>query len=62
MTTLQYYLSNILPLVFGIAAISFLLGLGLGWLAWASYRNDATHWEDECARLKREHDRLTSVG
>ena len=54
MPSLQYYLYHLVPLVLAIAGIFFLLGLGLGWLAWSSYATDVDHWEDERDRLRRE--------
>ena len=59
MSTLQYYLYHLVPLVLAIAVIFFLFGLAVGWLAWSSYSRDVVYWEDERDRLRREVSELT---
>lgn len=59
MSTLQYYLYHLVPLVLAIAVIFFLFGLAIGWLAWSSHSRDVEYWEDERDRLRREVSELT---
>lgn len=54
MSPTGYYLTHVLAMVVALAAISFLIGLGFGWLAWGSYPQDAVYFEKETERLRRE--------
>lgn len=60
MSSLQYYLWHLVPLVLFIAVAFFLFGLAVGWLAWHGYQRDVAYWEEKGDHLRRELRSLSS--
>ena len=61
MNTIIYYLSHVLPIVLGLAALFFIVGLLVGRLIWGSYPRQTHQVEDENDRLRIEIKRLNGT-
>lgn len=57
-TTVGYYLIHVLPFVFVIAGICFLVGAAIGWMLWGRLRERTYRVENQNDVLRGEIRRL----
>ena len=61
MSTHSYFLINLLPIVFVVAATSFLVGQVLGWLFWSNNAAEALAVESQNENLRAQIRRLKTM-
>lgn|GEM_PF-4220945 len=57
-STIGYYLTCVLPIVFVLACVGFFIGVGIGWLLWGRLRERTYRVENQNDVLRGEIRRL----